>query len=225
MPRPLRMPPVFPLEKGLVLWLPFNERSGAKAYDRSGKRNDGTLDGASWVAGRRNSVLSFNGVDNKVVIPHAADLSPTKITVAIWLRKNSTTAWAEWIAKRKGTGQRSYNIQTNSSGDYWGSFIWVGGSQLGTYGGTHPDLNTWYYLVMTYDGSAMNLYLNGLRDCNPLSIGGDIDASTCDVWLGRSEEWPNWLDGQISSVRIYNRALTAAEVKRLYESEVMLVRA
>ena len=77
---------------GLVAYYAFNESSGTTASDSSGNNLDGTVIGASWVTGRKNNALSFDGTDDLVVIPASGEVAPTQIstlsagTVAFWFK-------------------------------------------------------------------------------------------------------------------------------------------
>ncbi len=77
--------------QGLVLYLPFDEGSGTIAKDYSGNGNDGTLcngatcgvQGPTWTTGKVGGALSFDGVDDYVIVPDSASLNITNaITLA-----------------------------------------------------------------------------------------------------------------------------------------------
>ena len=82
---------------------------------------------------------------------------------------------------------------------------------------TFPGLNQWVMVTATYDGNAAKMYINGV-------LGGSSNISSSvtstNMFIGASnsggyQDFP----GLIDDVRIYNRALSAAEVQALYNAE------
>ena len=87
-----------------------------------------------------------------------------------------------------------------------------GGVDRDLRGASALTTNTWSHLAATYNGSALTLYLNGV------SIGtqagtGSIATSTGALRLGGNAIWPEWFQGDIDEVRVYNRSLSAAEIQ------------
>lgn len=82
-----------------------------------------------------------------------------------------------------------------------------------------------YFVVGTYNGRAMRLYVNGKLESDA-QIGKPLSSSnTGDLTIGRMihptdpDRWPYWVNGIIDDVRIYSRALTESEISTLYTSE------
>jgi len=222
--RPLQGPPVFPLEKGLVLWFPFDDRSGATAYDRSGKRNNGVLYGPTWVAGRRGSALSFDGTSAYVNCGKKATLDLTSaLTILAWVKAGDFTAERCIVSK----SYAAYELKFYSS-----RFVFecsVGGVDVWAKAdGLVPVTGTWYHVAWTYDSTTHKLYIDGVSYTPTFGAGagttGPIDANTEDVHIGCRPGPSLFWDSIIEEVRLYNRALSSAEIKRLYESELLLVR-
>jgi hypothetical protein len=218
-PRPLKLPPVFPLQKGLVLWLPMDERSGVKAYDRSGKKNHGTLNLPTWVAGRRGSALSFDGIDDYGLVNDATSLKPTTaITVIAWI--NPTDVVSDWRTIANKNYEYAWEV------DHCNKELIVncniGGVYRPYYLRTTPPLVAGIYqqIAFTFDSTTGCLYYNAQLKHSRSDITGALGTSTYKLSIGaRNQGSSLWFKGIIGEVRIYNRALTAAEVKRLYESE------
>jgi len=222
--RPLKWPPVFPLEKGLVLWLPFDDRSGAKAIDRSGKGNHGPLYGPTWVVGRRGSALSFDGVDDNLQIPHHPSLNPVNgaITCMAWIKTNAPLEIRGIL--RKWHPATYYLLHQGSVFSFaftiGNGVTWKSVNSLSA-----PQAGVWTHIAGLNDPvtRGLQVFVNGvLENTNP-EIGLVPDTHTDPLIIPDVDDARIW-NGVIDEVRIYNRALNAAEVKRLYESEILLAR-
>jgi hypothetical protein len=86
--------------------------------------------------------------------------------------------------------------------------VYVGGEQnaLGT---TALAANTWAHLAVTYDGATLRLYVNGAL-AGSKAASGAITATTGALRIGGNNIWSEWFQGLI---RIYNRALSQAEIQ------------
>ena len=85
-------------------------------------------------------------------------------------------------------------------------------------------IDTWTHVAFSYDGNYLKLYLNGVLDAVSKEVSGTINPAGTNLAIGNNLSKTRGFKGIIDEVRIYNRALNAAEIKRLYESELMLVR-
>jgi hypothetical protein len=98
-------------DPNLVGWWKLDEGSGVTAYDSSGHGNNGILCGSpQWVAGRIDSALHFDGVDDGVDCPNSASLDVTgPITLAAWVKTEDSgdRKTHEYIVK----GHRAYALR------------------------------------------------------------------------------------------------------------------
>jgi hypothetical protein len=82
----------------------------------------------------------------------------------------------------------------------------------GVSGTAGVPLDSWTHLAATYDGATLRLYVNGTQVATR-AITGAIRASTGALRIGGNNVWGEWFAGLIDEVRLYNRALTAAELQ------------
>jgi type II secretory pathway pseudopilin PulG len=82
-----------------------------------------------------------------------------------------------------------------------------------------PQVNTWYYLVWTFDCEKIRLYVNGKldseyeKDLNNVSIKNKkIAISDNKIFLGKKSDNSGFLNGILDEVKIYNRALSSKEI-------------
>jgi len=210
---------------GLVGYWGFDETSGNIAVDGSGNSNTGTLSGsgATRTAGRVGTgALSFNGASaGRVTIPHSATLNLSSFTLTAWLRPTALSGYQ--TAVHKGTSAAcSYWLQTKGANPTsgFGTASSCTGYAEHVVTNTTLQLNVWYHVAASFDNAANTLtyYVNA----NPVYSVADTRApanSQESLIFGESsysgggfERWR----GQLDEVRIYNRALNAAEIANVF---------
>ena len=90
----------------------------------------------------------------------------------------------------------------------------------GTFGGAtqHADarqadpVNRWTHVAVTYDGSALRLYENGMQ-VSTRAVSGSIRRTTDPLWIGGSHPYGEYFDGLIDEVRVYDRPLSPSEIR------------
>jgi hypothetical protein len=73
-------------------------------------------------------------------------------------------------------------------------------------------VNTWTHLAATYDGTTLRLFANGTQ-IGSAAMSGTLVKSANALSIGGSLVWGEYFEGLIDEVRIYNRALTSAEIR------------
>lgn len=222
--RPLKWPPIFPFDKNLVLWFPFDDRSGAVLRDRSGKRNDGVITGASWAAGKDGPALSFDHITGRVDITDPGSSDPTAqfddiaaITIAFWAYLNSLVSYSVVFSKDDWS---CYMCHTDSAGVlYWG----VNGSSVRIAKAGGFSAGAWYHYVLVSSGTQLLAYRNGALLDSVAKVTA-VPDTTGNLKIGCSVDNGNIFDGLIEEFHVYNRALNAVEAKRLYNLTLPLVR-
>lgn len=202
-----------PPSTGLVAAYAFNEGSGTVTSDRSGNGNTGTLSGATWTtAGHAGAALSFNGTTNRVNVNNSASLGLTSgMTLEAWVYPTALSSWRTVILK-EGSGGLVFALYAHDNVPTPAAYVRVGGVDVRVAGLSPLPLNTWTHLATTYDGTTLRLYVNG-GQVGSQAASGAIQVSTGLLRLGGNAVWGEWLAGRIDDVRIYNRALTAAEIQ------------
>jgi hypothetical protein len=197
---------------GLVAAYGFEEAAGTAAEDSSGSGNVGVLNGPTRVTtGKFGRALTFDGVNDWVTVADSASLDVTRITVESWVRPTALgSAWRTVLLKEQ-PGDLVYSLYASTNTQRPGAFVFVGGEKevLGT---AALAANAWTHLASTYDGANLRLYVNGTL-VKTLALTGNIVASAAPLRLGGNAVWGEWYAGTLDDVRVYNRALTAAEIQ------------
>jgi PKD repeat protein len=198
---------------GLVAAYGFNESSGTRVDDVSGKGNHGTVSGATRTSsGRYGRALHFDGSNDWVTVNDAASLDLTSgMTLEAWVYPTATpTSWRTVIMKEQA-GNLSYSLAANSDRNQPATSAFVGSGRT-LYGGSRLAVNTWTHLAATYNGTTQRLYVNGSQVASRSQSGG-MWVSSGALRIGGNSVWGQYFRGRIDEVRIYNRALSASEIR------------
>jgi concanavalin A-like lectin/glucanase superfamily protein/galactose oxidase-like protein/Big-like domain-containing protein len=197
---------------GLVGAYGFEETTGTDTVDSSGGARTGTLNGPTRsLTGKFGSALSFDGINDWVTIPDANALDLTNaMTLEAWVRPSAISSWRTVLMKEQ-SGGLAYGLYANSNTNRPSAHITTS-SEQDTRGTAQLALNTWTHLAVTYDGTTLRLFVNGVQ-ASSKAIGGSIVTTTGVLRIGGNGVWPEWFAGLIDEVRLYNRVLTAAEVQ------------
>lgn len=221
------------VEDGIIGYWHFDEVTSTSAYDASGNGYTGTItNGPVWQSGTSCKVagcIDFDGDNDFVLTGLPVSTVGNVFTLSVWVKADSFRSDGSGIGNRILTGWRSAASSrwtmggTVTTGNVFaigitntsGSFIRSTGSTLST--------GQWYHLAMTYDGSRMIGYLNGVQDISPTTVS-IWTTTNSNVRIGIYDEGQStqaarraW-DGIIDEIRIYNRALSADEIKAIYEA-------
>lgn len=219
-----------PNDSSLKLRLALDETSGTTAGDSSGNSpaNNGTLVNApTWsTPGQINGALTFATTQKVTVNDSATALldGSQQITVSIWINPSSLPASSATyfgvITKRVAAfNKESWRIElrgsTASASPVYCTI--TGGTTLQS--ASTVTTNKWQHIVMVFDGSTatnnLQLYLNGALDKMTSITPATVPRNaTANVSIGNNGTY-DFL-GAMDEVRIYNRALTLAEVQDLY---------
>ncbi len=194
---------------------------GATAVD-SAASNDGTVNNVTWTTGPLGGALELDGTNGYVSVPSAPTLQLTSaLTIAGWVKGDvwGTGSDVDIIA-RKGDGDPN-NYQFAIKNGLATMFL-DDSDSAGLSGNTVLSSGHWYHVAATWNGSEVRIYVDGVLDKDPPDLrGGTIGTDTRPLYIG-GRGTSDVLDGIVDDVRIYNRALSAAEVAALANRSVQI---
>ena len=203
---------------GLALAYSFDNIFGSVALDYSGNSHYGVISNAAKINnGRFGTALSFNGTNAWVTLGNNASLAlNTGMTLEAWVYPTAamsgleTVVMKEKLATATSAGTATYLLAANNSANQPMSAVW-NGSEATANGNTQIPPNQWTHLASTYNGQYQNLYVNGVL-VETLPQTGPIATSTGALRIGGNSIWGGYFQGYIDEVRIYNKALSNAQI-------------
>lgn len=218
-----------PAPANMVGWWPGD----GNADDIVGGNHGTLMGGAGFATGMVDQAFSFDGVDDFVSIADAPSFDLTNaITLDAWIYRTKSNAYQAIVGKWSGNAypyapgedaQRSYMLYVHNSNGLAMIISTNGGQRSGDHayviGATVP-LNTWAHVAGTYDGSSINLYLNG-NPAGSIPYNQPAFDSTAPVRIGTyvNVGYPQEalsFGGNIDEVEIFNRALSPSEIDSIY---------
>jgi len=199
--------------------------------DNTAKDETGSYDGTSYnlryTFGRFGQCADFNGLTSSsgtyISVPHNTSFSwKNNKTLSLWFKLDSYLSGSRGLAAKGNGGSGPYGWYLYKNGPdnkigftYYDSAV----NAVTLVTNNAVDLNTWYHLCITTNGTTDKLYLNGVEEDSASSIVG-IDVNTPLV-IGRfySNFTDYNIDGQIDQFRFYESTLDATAVANLYNEK------
>jgi hypothetical protein len=207
---------------GLVAAYSFDEASGEAVVDSSGKKNAGAMQGgASRVAGQEGhgGAIQFDGHNGMVTVADADSLDlTTGLTLEAWVNPDELFLWNTIVMKereREGeelVGGLAYALYANDDRNAPRGNINIGRLDEFASGRSQLPLNTWTHLATTYDGALLQVYVDGFAVVRR-PVTGTLISTRGVLSIGGNPVWDEFFRGRIDDVRVYNRALSASEIK------------
>lgn len=208
------------LQGGLVVYYPFN----GNANDESGNGNHGINNGATLTMdrfGNANGAFSFNGVNNYIDCGKNSLLDLTgSMTICSWIKLNEAPTPNIAMSIIAKTEQSGYDLDINKEGNIIGDFFIEGSFRTVGMSTSNFQLGKWYFVLAKYNGNRIEFYLDAIKK-DTLNITGNITVTDVPLLIG-ADPMPTTpfydqpFKGFIDDCRIYNRALTQAEIDSLY---------
>jgi len=192
--------------------------------DTSGRGNDGVFYGNTYYDATTKA-LDFDGLGNDTIERKNIGFSGEQlVSVSTWFRYNSIpTSRSDIFSIGKSGTATQFGLATYTVGTY----LYTGGNDIYN---TEYNLITdtsWHHIVAIYRGgtpstTTMSLYLDNVDVTDNLnystgSQAANFDPNDCDLVIGSTINTSSDVNGKISNFKLYDTALTAEEVKTLYD--------
>lgn len=220
-------PTCVPPPSGMVSWWPGE----GNLNDIVGTNHGTSKNGAGFSAGKVGQAFSFDGVDDYVLVPDAADLDiTTGITIDAWINPSRVDQidGAPVLAKGPGTSEAyAFDLASQSLRFYFRDAF----SGVDNYHAaqvinwlTADKVGVWTHVAASYDAATGNLavYVNGVQAATASAPAGTLIRTSDDpVSIASRQGSPGIgydrnFAGQLDEVEIYNRALSQAEIQAIF---------
>jgi hypothetical protein len=217
---------------GLQSYWRFGESSGTTATDlvggKDGTYTNGPILGQSGaIAGDTDTAASFDGSNDFVGFGDNYGFAGTaSFSAEAWV--NQSTAHATWSARifdkvNYGTNRDGW-LLVNQANDSLAFIRYNGtgtsGTSIGAAAGLVTATNGWHHVAVTYDGTNMRLYVDGVLKAGPSSSTYALNAHASPFAVGAQSGGGNPFPGLIDDVAVYNVALSAQQVEDHYRSGI-----
>jgi hypothetical protein len=207
--------------------------SGTKVYDKSGSNNHGTMTGTATSTGIIKQARSFNGTTDYMDMgdKSAYSISNSGLTVSGWFNVDSMPPAVQanrmWLLTKSYVNTSEWAISINSWNNFYGKLVfchWNAAATLRTCRESNSAMvaGVWTHFAYTIadTGAVPDVYINGtLNNGTSEDMGNTTSDLTTALLIGAYTGYLEVeFDGLIDDVRIYNRALSAAEVAQLYNA-------
>jgi len=205
---------IFAGEKSL-----YTEPHATTFYDVSQFGNDGTITGATWL--KLPSGLWVTSFDGSSYIDFGDQVSfeGDNVSVGCWFKKSASTGWRQLINKWDSPNKNGYVLAFN--GQSLEALVGNGSvtTPTGNCAFTISD-DILYHALMTYDGTTLTLYVNGVSKNTDTTVSGNLSYGSESFQLGKySVAGANYFIGLMGLEKLYSYALTASEVFNIFQQE------
>ena len=204
------------LNYGLVAYYPFN----GNANDESGNGHNGTVNGATLAEdrfGNPDSAYHFDGSSSGIYCNVGNEMSLSYVTLAAWINIEGPGDNNPRIVAVNQNGTSSgYYALLMAGTDSPRSLSFLAEPDLYYSSSTLSNNNGWHHVALTYNGSHVTFYVDGVADQALSAKHSSLESFTNAVLnIGYSDNGLDHFNGDIDEVRIYNRALSASEILAL----------
>ena len=182
----------------------LGERQRRDARERAGLDRGGKYGGA----------INFDGANDYVRVADSASLDLGRTgTVEAWVKLDTLNRWQSVVAKGSANSDPSHNYAIElSNSNRWICILGNGTSQVTLQSASAATANRYYHVACVWDGTTARLYVDGVLSVSssqPLTPAGNAAPLSIGQFGGDADRF----DGVIDELRIYGRALSAAEVQ------------
>lgn len=215
-------------EPGLVAWYKFEDN----ANDATPYANHGAVGGnptfipVTHSNGTSGKAIRFDGMQDSVLVPNAVQLISDYATIGFWIRPDALVVSGESYIIDFGNWDQRCKVSLPAHG----KVVWTTNTKnilsdnfihdMDSKDGNELIVNNWWYVTMVFDGTNSIIYLDG-QEVNNLMLpaAGKLNSTSRPLGMGNnSANGGQYFTGALDEVKFYNKALTPAEIAKLYNS-------
>jgi hypothetical protein len=199
-----------------VAYWQMDETTGTTMADASGNANNGRYAGI-YTLGQPGAIaggaVAFDGQSGAASVMNSPSLQVNTVTIEAWIKKRTDTEYGVYVAKNVepggGAGSSWFELLNSHHNGHLEFRVTSDGAPAVVSNATLA-LNTWYYVVATYDGAIAKLYVNGKLD-GSLKVTAVPKQTSDPLFIGRRFDGL-FNDAALADVAIYPVALPAERI-------------
>ncbi|MCD4842212.1 MAG: BatD family protein [Methanosarcinales archaeon] len=220
---------------GLVAEWHFDEGAGSVLKDSSGNGYDGVIYGATWVEGKYGKALSFDGVDDYISLGvnnmgGVFGKGSSVFTISGWIYPSTLGSSSSnhgtrnvILARASNRNNDNFELGISNSGNL-DLYIDENNDDITkTFGSSEITTKSWHFFSVAFNSGSVDIYLDENHYIVSFA-GASLDgASGSPLTIGATMNSKIFFNGVIDEICIYNRALTAEEIKSLYQKSSLSI--
>ena len=201
-----------PVAQDLVLYLPFDDFDGNIASDHSAFGNDATFTAdVELIDGKFGKALSFDGASSgKIPDDPSLDIVDA-VTIEFWAIVNAGEVIQSGVEKGNAWVPGLYNLAALYNGATILQFVDLPEPCNDDNLGPSIQDGTWHFLVGTWNGKQIKLYIDGELEAE-MGCNGELSPNNDPLYIGARAGSERFLNGALDEVKMYNYALTDDEI-------------
>jgi hypothetical protein len=216
------------LRDGLVGYYPFDGNTN----DNSGNTNHGRAVGGAVLTkdrfGSDASAYSFNGISSNIVIPTVKGFASTNnLTLSLWVKPTGVNAYKAGLLGKGTENNVGFSLEQQSGQTNKFMFVyWPIASSQSQLAPVQLVTDKWNHLVVTKRGTVVTAYLNNeMMQQVPATPPQIRDHRNYPMYFGAEGDingnLQRFFNGSLDDIAIYNRSVSAAEVRQLFYYGIM----
>lgn len=222
MNRPLKLPAILTLCLiGLGIAAPSNAdlvmhlTGDGTTADATGNGHTAVLNnGTTYATGKLGQAFSFDGVNDFIHVAASGDLEPTSISIAFWINTEQDAGLRLLFDSSHGSSNGQFGWATQMNNGVFRSTYGNGSTFQEAVSTTNIADGQFHHVAMTLDGSTLKSYVDGVVESS-ISFTGTAMGTGDELRMGRHFSLNRQFAGELDDVRLYNHALTDADVATL----------
>lgn len=195
------------------------------ATDVTGNGHDGTVNGATYLADggpQSGGAFGFDGAGDNINIDGVAPTlaGRNELTASLWVKIPTVgDKWDTMIGINPSNGSNRFLMTLDPDGDRLR--VYHGDSDTAGIG-SYLIEDSWHHVVLRMDSNGLDAFLDASQDIS--NVGGTNSPLDSDDLVTVGAEWDDnqlsdYLEGQVGSIRLYDRALPSGEIEAIFDAE------
>jgi hypothetical protein len=199
------------ITNGLVAWWEFNGNANTSIGTGNGTVTGATL--TTGQTGQANTAYLFSASCCQYILTSALPALPSTLSISAWIYPTAyPSERAALVVDSAGGSTNGYYFSISSDGSL--QSYWYGTSSPGYHssGASTIPLNQWSFGTVTWSGSQVKLYVNGVLKTTVTTTGGG--ATSNPIYIG-AQLSSRQFAGKLDDLRVYDRVLSSDEIQSL----------